>query len=55
MLYAFFWVITRVWILNADVSEHCLFHLHRQVDVSGMNLGIKNDTKKGLVRSSMSH
>ena len=23
-----------VWSLYADVSEHCLFHLHRQVDVS---------------------
>jgi len=23
-----------VWILNADFSEHCLFHLHRQVGAS---------------------
>jgi len=26
-----------VWILCADVSEHCLFHLHRQVVVWRMN------------------
>jgi len=30
MLYAFFWVIPGVWILYADVSEHCHFHLHRR-------------------------
>ena len=29
MFYAFFWVIPGVWSLYADVSEHCLFHLHR--------------------------
>jgi len=29
-----------VWILYADVSEHCLFHLHRQVGVQWLNLRI---------------
>ena len=29
MLYAFLWVIPSVWIVYADVSEHCLFHLRR--------------------------
>jgi len=28
LLYSFFWVIPRRWILYADVSEHCLFHFH---------------------------
>ena len=36
MLYVFFWVIPWIWILHADISQHCLFWLHRQV-------GMKND------------
>jgi hypothetical protein len=36
---AFFWVFPCVCILYADVSEHCLFHLPRQVSV-------KNDVSK---------
>jgi hypothetical protein len=30
MLYSFFVWFLGVWILYADVSEHCLFHLHRR-------------------------
>jgi hypothetical protein len=33
MLYAFFWVIPRRLKFICDVSEHSLFHLHRQVGV----------------------
>jgi hypothetical protein len=29
-----------VWILYADVTKHCRFHLHRQVDEEGLNLRI---------------
>jgi hypothetical protein len=32
-----------------------VFHLHRQVDVNRMKLGIRNGMGKGLARSSMSH
>jgi hypothetical protein len=35
--------------------RNTLFHLHRQVDVSKMKIGIRNDTGKGLARSSMSN
>ena len=38
MLYAFFWVITRrLEFICRRFGTLCLFHLHRQVDVSRMN------------------
>ena len=40
MLYAFFWVITRrLDFICWRFGTLCLFHLHRQVDVSRMKLG----------------
>jgi hypothetical protein len=54
MLYAFFWVIPRRLEFKCR-RFGTLFHLHRQVDVSRMKLGIRNDTGKGLARSSMNH
>ena len=40
MLYAFFWVITqRLDFICRRFGTLCLFHLHRQVDVSRMKLG----------------
>ena len=39
-LYAFFWVITRrLDFICRRFGTLCLFHLHRQVDVSRMKLG----------------
>ena len=38
MLHAFFWVITRrLEFICRCFGTLCLFHLHRQVDVSRMN------------------
>ena len=38
MLYAFFWIITRrLEFICRRFGTLCLFHLHRQVDVSRMN------------------
>jgi hypothetical protein len=34
MSYAFFWFIPGVCSLNANVSEHCLLHLHRRVGIN---------------------
>ena len=49
MLYAFFWVITRrLEFICRRFGTLCLFHLHRQVDVSRIKLGIRNWTGKGL-------
>ena len=40
ILYAFFWVITRrLDFICRRFGTLCLFHLHRQVDVSRMKLG----------------
>jgi len=40
MLYAFFWVITqRLDFICRRFGTLCLFHLHRQVDVSRIKLG----------------
>ena len=39
MLYAFFWVITRrLEFICRRFGTLCLFHLHRQVDVSRMKV-----------------
>jgi hypothetical protein len=48
MLYAFFWVIIpcRLEFKCQRFGRLCLFHLHRQVDVSRMKLGIRNGTEK---------
>ena len=55
MLYAFFWVITRrLEFICRRFGTLCLFHLHRQADVSRMNWD-KKWYGKGLARSSMSH
>ena len=35
--------------------RNTLFHLHREVGVSKMKLGIRNGTGKVLARNSMSH
>jgi drug/metabolite transporter (DMT)-like permease len=56
LLYAFFWVIPRRLEFKCRrFGTLCLFHLHRQVDVSRMKLGIRNGTGKSLAWSSMSH
>ena len=42
MLYAFFWVITwRLVFICRRFGTLCLFHLHRQVDVSRTKLGMR--------------
>jgi len=44
MLYAFFWVITwRLVFKCRRFGTLCLFHLHRQVDVSRIYLHAKKD------------
>jgi len=54
--YAFFWVITRRLEFKCRrFGTLCLFHLHRQVNVSRIKLGIRNATGKDLARSSMRH
>jgi hypothetical protein len=43
MLYASFWVIPRHLEFKCRrFGTLCLFHLHRQVDVSRMKLGLRN-------------